>query len=156
VVPGRCIVVLDYDGHKTKQSFEVALDPRLHPAPDGLQQRLALQLRIQGVLDTLDRSLNEAIEVREGLGAAVAAHKLREAQARGAQTALDEAIGSLVQLETQSTEGIVMHETRLRSHLAYLAADSDLSYDQSTAAHYAVFEVLNGEARDKRGNEESF
>src|SRR6185437_16266019 len=41
VIPGRYTVVLDYDGRKSLRSFQVALDPRLHPAPDALQQRLA-------------------------------------------------------------------------------------------------------------------
>ena len=38
-------------------------------------------------------------------------------------------------------------ETRLRSHLAYLAADIDLAYMQPTPAQYAVFEHLDAQAR---------
>ncbi|WP_298068960.1 hypothetical protein, partial [Oleiagrimonas sp.] len=82
VLPGRYTVVLDYKGHKTKQTFEVKLDPRLHPAADGLQQRLALQQRIHGVLDTLDRTLNRAIAVRGQLQAAIAGHPMDKAKAQ--------------------------------------------------------------------------
>ena len=50
VIPGRYTVVLDYDGRKSQRSFQVALDPRLHPAPDALQQRFALEMQIHAAL----------------------------------------------------------------------------------------------------------
>ncbi len=67
VIPGRYTVVLDYDGRKSQRSFQVQLDPRLHPAPDALQQRLTLSMRIHADLDTLDKTLNRAIALRQKL-----------------------------------------------------------------------------------------
>lgn len=152
VLPGRYTVVLDYDGHKTQQSFEVTLDPRLHPASGALQQRLALQQRIHDALDTLDSTLNQAIAVRDKLDAAIAGDKLDKSKAQAALGALNQTIGSLVQLDIQASEGSLLHETHLRSHLAYLAADIDLSYDKPTTAEYHVFDQLNQQvqAGDKR------
>ena len=48
----------------------------------------------------------------------------------------------------KSSEGSLLFETKLRDHLAYLAADIDLSYDQPTASQYAVFRELDQKARE--------
>jgi photosystem II stability/assembly factor-like uncharacterized protein len=142
VVPGRYTAVLDFGGKKSEQAFTVALDPRLHPAPGALAARLALGLKIHAALDTLDRTLNQAIALRDQLDGAVAAGKLAKARAQPALNALDADIADLVALQIQSSEGSLLHETKLRSHLAYLAADIDLSYDRPTQAEYAVFDHL--------------
>lgn len=144
VVPGRYTAVLNYDGKKSAQQFTVALDPRLHPAPDALAARLALGLKIHAALDTLDRTLNQAIAVRDQLDGVVAAGKVK---AQPALSALDSDIAGLVALQIQSSEGSLLHETKLRSHLAYLAADIDLSYDRPTQAEYAVFDHLHQQAQ---------
>ena len=146
VTPGRYTAVLEYGGHETRQTFEVALDPRLHPAPDALAQRLALGLRIHGTLDKLDRTLNQAIAVRDRLDAAIADHRLGKSQAGSALASLDAAIGGLVQLKIQSSEGSLLYETKLRSHLAYLGAEIELAYTRPTAAQYAVFHMLDAHA----------
>jgi len=147
VVPGRYTAVLDFGGRKSEQAFTVALDPRLHPAPGALAARLALGLKIHAALDTLDRTLNQAIALRDRLDGAVAAGKLAKASAQPALRALDADIASLVALQIQSSEGSLLHETKLRSHLAYLAADIDLSYDRPTQAEYAVFDHLDRQAQ---------
>ncbi|MDE2148666.1 MAG: glycosyl hydrolase [Gammaproteobacteria bacterium] len=147
VLPGRYTVVLDYGGAKSSQTFAVALDPRLHPAPGALQARLALELKIHDTLDRLDRALNRAIAVRDSIRAAVAAGKLDKTKAQPQLSALDNDIASLVSLQIQSSEGDLLHGTRLRSHLAYLAADIGQSYDQPTPAEYAVFDDLNRQAQ---------
>jgi photosystem II stability/assembly factor-like uncharacterized protein len=147
VVPGRYTVVLDYNGRKSQRSFQVALDPRLHPAPDALQQRLALEMQIHTALDRLDETINQAIGSRQKLEAAVARHKLTADKAHAALMALDQAIGSSVQLDLHSSEGPLLHESKLRSHLAYLAADIDLAYDMPTQAERQVFEQLDHEAQ---------
>jgi photosystem II stability/assembly factor-like uncharacterized protein len=147
VVPGRYTAVLDFGGKKSEQAFTVALDPRLHPAPGALAARLALGLKIHAALDTLDRTLNQAIALRDQLDGAVAAGKLAKARARPALNALDADIADLVALQIQSSEGSLLHETKLRSHLAYLAADIDLSYDRPTQAEYAVFDHLERQAQ---------
>jgi hypothetical protein len=41
----------------------------------------------------------------------------------------------------------LLHETKLRSHLAYLAADIDLAYEMPTAAEHQVFDDLGREAQ---------
>ena len=147
VVPGRYTVVLEYDGRKSQRSFEVALDPRLHPAPDALQQRLALEMQIHTALDTLDKTLNQAIAVRQKLEAAVARHRIAADKGHAALAALDEAIGGYVQLDLHSSEGSVIHETELRSHLAYLASNIDLAYEMPSPAEHEVFKDLDQQAR---------
>jgi len=147
VVPGRYTVVLDYNGRKSQRSFQVALDPRLHPAPDALQQRLALEMQIHTSLDTLDRTLNQAIAMRQQLQAAVAHHRITADKARDALAALDQAIGGYVQLDLHSSEGSVIHETKLRDHLAYLGANIDLAYEMPDAAERDVFKDLDSQAQ---------
>ena len=147
VLPGRYTVVLDYGGHESSASFDVALDPRLHPAPGALQARFALASKIHATLDSLDRTLNDAITVRRHLAAATTARRPRARGAQAALAALTQDIDALVALRIQSSEGSLLHQTRLRSHLAYLAADLDLSYDRPTTAEYAVFEQLRAQAR---------
>jgi len=147
VIPGRYTVVLDYNGRKSQRTFQVALDPRLHPAGDALQQRLALEMQIHAALDTLDKTLDRAIATRQRLQAAVAHHKVTADKAHAALAALDQAIGGYVQLEMDGSEGPLMHETKLRSHLAYLASNIDLAYEPPTAAERQVFEDLSHEAQ---------
>jgi photosystem II stability/assembly factor-like uncharacterized protein len=138
VTPGDYHVVLSYGGQAISQPFTVALDPRIHVAAPALAERLDLQQQIHGTLDTLDRTINRAIEIRDRLQ--------HVGNASAAVAGLDSAIDGLVQLEIQSSEGSLLHETRLRSHLAYLAADIDLAYAAPTAAQRAVYAELAREA----------
>ncbi|MGA7539297.1 MAG: hypothetical protein WBW93_11105 [Steroidobacteraceae bacterium] len=146
VVPGTYTVELDYNGQKSQRSFPVALDPRLHPASGALEARLQLQMRIHDTLDTLDRTLNEAIAMRSRLESALARHKLSEAKAHEALAALDQAINDNVDMATQSSEGTLLHETKLHSHLAYLGGDIDLSYLKPTQGEYQVYQYLEQKA----------
>jgi hypothetical protein len=129
VVPGTYTVALDYGGSKSRASFNVALDPRIHVEPGALAARLALDQRIHAALDALDRNVNEAMALRSRVGP---------------NAALDAAIADAVQLQIMSSEGSLLHETKLRDRLAYLAADIDMAYDRPTAAQYAVFDELQG------------
>ncbi|HEV2297689.1 MAG TPA: hypothetical protein VGR72_04140 [Candidatus Acidoferrales bacterium] len=147
VVPGTYSVVLDYGGKKTQQSFDVALDPNLHATPEDLGERLALGLKIHTALDTLDKKLNEAIALRDKLSAAVKQRHLTDGQASAVIGDLEREIGNLVQLAIQSSEGSLLHETKLRDHLAYIAAEIDLSYKRPTKAEYDVFDQLDQEAQ---------
>ncbi len=147
VTPGTYSVVLNYGGQKTTRSFSVALDPRIQASPQALASRLALQLKIHAALDALDKTINEAIAARSRLASAVRARKLTETQASQAIAALSNEIGDLVQLDIHSSEGSLLHETKLRSHLAYLAADIDLAYADPTPAQAAVFEDLDRQAK---------
>jgi len=149
VVPGNYGVVLSYAGGRVQQTVRVALDPRLHATPDGLAARLALLMRIHSSLDSLNRSINDAMGSRDRLVAALAQRKVADAgAARTAIGALDSEIDDLVQLNIHSSEGDLLHESRLRSHLAYLAADVELSYNRPTGAQYAVFDRLDRQATE--------
>jgi photosystem II stability/assembly factor-like uncharacterized protein len=140
IIPGTYTVTLDYGGQKTQQAFDVQLDPRLHVAADALAARLDLELRIHQTLDTLDRAINSALDARGRLS------KTQGSKAHSATEALDREIGELVQLASQSSEGPLLHESELRSHLAYLASEVDMAYDKPSAAQYAVFDTLSAEA----------
>lgn len=144
VVPGTYRVILDYGGEKTEQPFQVALDPRIKSDAGDLDARFALQMQIHKTLDGLDQTINRAIDARDRLQAENGAQR----KSRTAKTiaALDADIGDLVQLDVQSGEGTLLHETKLRSHLSYLAADLDLAYVKPTPAQYAVFKELQQEA----------
>lgn len=147
VVPGTYTVVLDYAGNKTQQQFEVALDPRMKASQDDLQARLALELKIHTSLDELDKKINEAIGVRDKLEAGMRGHHLTEAQARPALADLSREIGDAVQLQIRSSEGTLLHEAKLHSYLAYLAASVELGYVRPTAAQEQVFDALDQQAK---------
>ena len=147
VNPGNYTVVLHYGGNSFRQSFQVALDPRLHTTPAALQQHLALQLELHRTIDTLDRELNAAIDTRQRLVKAVAAHKVDGSAAAPAIAALHDAIDGLVQLNVRSSEGDVLHEMRLRSLLAYQQANVGLDYGQPDAAMVDACQRLEAQAR---------
>ena len=134
VVPGTYNVALDYGEKRMQQTFTVALDPNLHPAPNGLRDRFDLQTRIHDTLDSLDRTINDAIAARNRMPAGAT------------KTQLSGAIDSLVNLISHSSEGPLSTGTRTRDRLAYLQSDIDFAYDKPTAAQYAVFEELRTDA----------
>jgi hypothetical protein len=141
VVPlGTYRVILDYGGNRTQRNFQVAVDPRIKATPADLDARFQLLMQIHRTFDQLNRTINRAIDARDRLrasGGAAAASKI---------AALAAAINDLVQLAIQSDEGDVLYPIRLRSQLAYLAADVDLAYARPSAAQYAVFKQLDAEA----------
>jgi photosystem II stability/assembly factor-like uncharacterized protein len=147
VVPGTYSVVLDYGGQKMQQSLTVALDPRLHATQQDLEARLALDLQIHADLDALDKDINQALNARDKLEKAVAAKTMTDAQATQALAALNHDIDSVAAMAMKASEGGLLHETKLRDHLAYLAADIDLSYDKPTASEEAVFHELDQQAK---------
>ncbi len=155
VTPGTYWVDLDYGGHKERQRFTVALDPRIHADSGALAARLEFGLKIHYALDTLDKTINQAIAARDTLEAAVKEHHVAEAKAAAALDALNREIANLVQLDIHSSEGSLLHETKLRSHLAYLAADVDLAYAKPTAAEYSVFQYLDQQAKEGEQNLEA-
>jgi hypothetical protein len=147
VVPGHYTVVLDYGGQKTQQSFDVALDPGLTATPEDLAARLALLQRVHADLDTLDTTIDDAMTARDQLAGAMSSHRVSQAQGQNTLAALNNEIADLVQLDIQSSEGDVLHETKLRSRLAYIAADIDLAYARPTQAQYAVVDSLEAQAK---------
>jgi hypothetical protein len=150
VVPGTYSVVLEYGGQKTQQNFEVALDPRLHATQQDLEARLALDLQIHADLDALNKAINQALAARDKLQQAPTNHNGTDAQATGALAALNRDIDSAVPMAIKSSEGDLLYGTRLRDHLAYLAAEIDLAYDRPTASQEAVFRELDQKAKESR------
>ncbi len=146
VAPGSYQVTLDYAGHKSTQAFNVALDPRIHSTQQDLDARLALQMQVHQTLDQLDKTINRAIAERDRLQKAVDDHQLSERKAGKEIAALSAEIGKLVQLNIASSEGPLLHESKLRSHLAYLQANIGLAYVKPTAAQYAVYKELAQDA----------
>lgn len=134
VLPGQYTVTLEYGTQRLQEPLVVKLDPRLHPAPDALSARLDLALRIHQALDALNRTINEAVTVRD------------RTKSPAKRSALDAAMAPLVQFDLNASEGPLMHETKLRDHLAYLASEVDLAYVKPTPAQYAVFEELSAKA----------
>jgi hypothetical protein len=149
-VPGTYSVALDYGGQKTQQNLEVALDPRLHATQQDLEARLALDLQIQADLDALNKAINRALAARDKLQQAVSNHSVTDAQGTGALAALNRDIDSAVPMAIKSSEGDLLYGTRLRDHLAYLAAEIDLAYDKPTASQEAVFHELDQQAKDSK------
>lgn len=133
VVPGTYTVALEYGGTRSTASFAVQLDPRMHVAQSDLVERLALTKKINATLDGLDRAINSAIDARDRVH-------------RNNVAALNAAIDAVVQVESHSSEGLLLHPAKLRDHLAYLGAEVGLSYSKPTAAEYAVFEELQRQA----------
>ena len=147
VVPGTYTVVLDCGGKSTQQHFEVALDPRLKASQDDLQARLALELKIHNSLDELDKKINEAISLRDKLEAGIRGHHLTETTTHPALADLSREIGDTVQLQIKSSEGTLLHEAKLHSYLAYLAASVELGYVRPTQAQEQVFDTLDQQAK---------
>ncbi|HVA33991.1 MAG TPA: hypothetical protein VNG31_07560 [Candidatus Baltobacteraceae bacterium] len=139
VIPGKYTVTLDYGGSKTSETFDVALDPRIAVASDALAARLALEQKIHASLDTLDRTINQAMALSD---------ELSKHGRKAAAAVINGEIAKLVQLHIKSSEGSLLREAKLRSHLAYLAADVDLAYDKPTVAQYAVYDDLAAQTQD--------
>ncbi|MGH8232739.1 MAG: WD40/YVTN/BNR-like repeat-containing protein, partial [Rhodanobacteraceae bacterium] len=147
VVPGTYHVVLDYNDRKTVQTFKVALDPGIDSSQSDLQASLDLQLKIHQELDTLDKALNEALDVRQQLQSAMAAHHVEATPGNNALSELNSEIDALVQMNIHSSEADAMHQPRLHGRLAYLQTDVGMAWVKPTQAQYAVSRFLQKQAR---------
>ncbi|MGH8361813.1 MAG: WD40/YVTN/BNR-like repeat-containing protein, partial [Gammaproteobacteria bacterium] len=147
VLPGTYFAVLDYGGTLLKQPFTVRLDPRLSTTPEQLQARFNLLMQIHDTLDQLDSKLNQAIDVRSKLQTAVANKRLSARQAQAALAALDRDIGDLVQLKIQSSEGDIVYEPKLRSHLALLANDIEINFTPLLQVQEQGYALLSARAK---------
>ncbi len=133
IVPGTYTVVLQYGDTMHTQHFTVQLDPRLHATADDLNARLELETNVHATLDKLNTTLNAAL---------TAAHRGPSAK----RPQLQSEIARLVLLDIHSSEGDVLHETKLREHLAFLANELELAYERPTAAEYATYDDLRAQA----------
>jgi hypothetical protein len=125
----------------------VALDPRLHATQQDLEARLALDQKIYADVDTLDKDIDQALAARDNLQKAITAHRVTDSQAGDVLAGLNRDISDAAQMNMKSSEGSLLYETKLRDHLAYIAADVDLAYGRPTASEYSVFQVLDQQAR---------
>jgi hypothetical protein len=133
IVPGTYTVVLNYGGKSVQQNFDVKLDPRLHPADGELDARLALASQVSNTLNSLNEAINAALAARSRLT------PQKRAQ-------IDQIVNSVVQFDIHSDEGDLLHETKLRDHLAFLLNSLDLAYQAPTAAEQAAYTEMKSEA----------
>jgi photosystem II stability/assembly factor-like uncharacterized protein len=145
ILPGRYAVVLDVGGQQTRQTFDVALDPRLHATQEDLAAELALTRQIQDDMNALNRDLNQALAARDKLEQLVSS--TLAPQPASTRDALKAAIDALVQMNIRSSEGDMLHEARLHEWLGYLASDVEIAWAHPNAAHYAVFQELDNQAK---------
>jgi photosystem II stability/assembly factor-like uncharacterized protein len=133
IVPGTYTVVLNYGGKSVQQNFDVKLDPRLHPAQGELEARLALATQISDTLDSLNQAVNAALAARSRLS------PQKQAQ-------VDAIVNGVVQFDIHSDEGDLLHETKLRDHLAFLLNSLDDAFQAPTAAEQAAYTEMKGQA----------
>lgn len=131
ILPGTYTVALTYGAQTVRQPLTVTLDPRAHPAPGDLQARLALEKQILDAINTLDRSVADALSARVKLPAPQRA-------------AVDREIASLVMLHMTSSEADVMYSNKIREQLGFLMNELERGYEKPTAAEYAAFAELKG------------
>jgi photosystem II stability/assembly factor-like uncharacterized protein len=132
-VPGAYTVVLDYAGKTYSQPFSIVLDPRFSPPASALADRLALAMRVNQTLDALNRAIN-------------AAHAARGHLAADKRRRLDAVLGEAVQMNIHSSEGDLLHEVKLRDHLAFLLNELDTAYAAPTAAENDLYQELQAQA----------
>ena len=130
IVPGKYTAMLQYGSTELRAPFMVQLDPRLHPAPGELEARLALELQIRSSIDTLDRTIVAAMS---------ASSKLPPSQ----RAQVNDEIGNLIQLDVHSSEGDLLHETKVREQLGFLLNSLEGAYSKPTSAEYAAYDDLN-------------
>lgn len=133
VLPGTYTVTLSYGAAKISQPFTVALDPRITPAPGALAARLALAMGLRDSLNALNQTIDGAFASRARLSAA-------------GRAKLDRELADVIQMNIHSDEGDLLHETRLRDHLAFLLSELDLAYDAPTAAETQTAKELEDDA----------
>jgi photosystem II stability/assembly factor-like uncharacterized protein len=129
IVPGKYAVVLQYGTTQLRAPLTVELDPRIHPAPGELEARLALEMQIRNAIDSLDRTIAAAMNARSKLPAATRAQ-------------VDDAIGNLIQFNIHSSEGDLLHETKIREQLGFLINSLEGAYRKPTPAEYAAYDDL--------------
>jgi photosystem II stability/assembly factor-like uncharacterized protein len=134
IVPGTYTAVLRYGNQAQRQTFDVSVDPRLHPTAQDLAGRLDLAMQIHNQLDALDRAVNDAMAARSHL-------------APSQRAALDAELQKVVEMRIRSSEGDLLHEVRLRDYLAFLMNELDTAYQAPTAAEMQTWDELRPQAQ---------
>ena len=145
VLPGTYHVILTYGRTTQQEPLTVELDPTLATTPAQLRQRFDLLMRIHAALNRLDIQLNDAIDARSALEAALASHRLSANSARPMIERLTRDIDGLVDLRIQSSEGALVYPPRLRSWLTSIATQVSTAFVAPTPA---MVEVANGYVAD--------
>lgn len=143
VVPGAYKVVLNYAGKRMSRPFRVDLDPRINASAAALQARLGLEMQIHQDLTNLDRCVDSALVVMRELKAEELQNTVPKRQAKSVLRLLSKYVRQVVQFKVASSEGDLMHQMRLHSHLAFLQADIGMAYSRPTPAQYQIFRELN-------------
>ncbi|MGA9852585.1 MAG: glycosyl hydrolase [Gammaproteobacteria bacterium] len=144
IVPGKYYAVLQYGSQTQQALFEVKLDPRLTTTLTELQARQKLLFDIQGTLEELATSVNQALVVKGKLEQAIKnAPGNRRYQALLSN--LDQAIAVLAQMHMHSSEGDVVAEPALRDRLASLFTTVDEAYVQPRKLEYEVYGSLKSQ-----------
>jgi hypothetical protein len=131
VMPGTYGVALEYDGAALPQkSFAVRLDPRVHVSDDDVAARFALEMKVYRTLDRLDSAIDAAMAAAPRLPAP-------------RRAAVQAAIADLVQLDIHSSEGDLLHESKLRTHIAFFGNELEMSYLKPTDAEFATYDALS-------------
>lgn len=133
ILPGAYTVVLDYGAKRFSQPLTVQLDPRFSPPAGALSERLALAMQVNHTLDALNRAIN-------------AAHAARGHLPADQRRRLDAVLGDAVQMNIHSSEGDLLHEVKLRDHLAFLMNELDTAYSAPTAAENELYTELQAQA----------
>jgi photosystem II stability/assembly factor-like uncharacterized protein len=147
VVPGTYNAVLSYGKRKVTQSFVVKLDPTLTTTQAQLQERFDLLMQIHTALNSLDTTLNKAIDTRTELQQAVADKKVSSGGANKALAAMNNDIEDLVNLKIQSGEGALVYPAKLRSWLTSIASDVGLAFVPPSAAQTEVAKMYVDQAQ---------
>lgn len=135
ITPGTYSVVLDYGGRRLQQSFQVRLDPRVHPAPGELDERLTLATNIRNTLDRLDSAINAALDARP---------RMTVEQ----RVQVDAIVNRMVQFKNDSSEADSLFGVGVRDYLAFLMNELDGAYQAPTAAEYSAYAQLRLRAND--------
>ena len=128
-LPGSYTAVLRYGSKELRAPFTIAIDPRVHPAADALQDRLTLELQILGTIDRLDRAIANAMAEKT--------HATPQAA-----RAIDDEIAKLMLLGKTSSEYDVIHPTQVREQLAFLMNSLEGAYQAPTAAEAGTYDDL--------------
>jgi len=145
VVPGTYYAVLQYGDHVERQPFTVKLDPRLATTQAELQARQKLLFNITGELNQIATEVNPALAIQQKLEKAMEADPQGSGRDRVALSRLEKAIGVLVQMNMDSSEGDLTVEPALRDRMASLFTTVSGAYVAPRQAEYSVYDSLKNQ-----------
>jgi hypothetical protein len=145
VVPGTYYAVLQYGDHVERLPFTVRLDPRLTTTQSDLQARQKLLFNITDQLNEIAAEVNPALATQRKLEKAIEAGSQGGRRDRMALSRLEKAIGVLVQMNMDSSEGDLTVEPALRDRMAALFNIVSDAYVGPRPAEYSVYDSLKNQ-----------